>query len=244
MTERMGAAELTARSLYSLVGVALIGLGAAVLLVGGVGVDPFTAMNTGISDRIGLPLGTTQLIANAVLFIGVLLWGRKNIGLGTIINMVLTGYFIGWFSDLLGPLVPDDPSTLGHAVLFAIGLVIFDFGASAYMTAGVGTAPYDAIAPMIVERTSLPYRQVRAVQDIVCVIAAGLLGGSVGIGTVVTAFFNGPLIEHYSTRVHQSLVRRLVMAVTHGHPVGQDAVASKDGDGSSETSTGPTQKEA
>ncbi|MBE8528510.1 hypothetical protein ILP97_65560, partial [Amycolatopsis sp. H6(2020)] len=58
--------EIALRSAYSLVGVAIIGLGAAVMLVGGVGVDPFTALNTGISDLIGWSLGTWQLVANAI----------------------------------------------------------------------------------------------------------------------------------------------------------------------------------
>ena len=124
--------------------------------------------------------------------------------------MILTGYFIGWFADLLRPIVPDDLTMLGHAVFFVIGIIIFDFGASAYMSAGVGTSPYDAIAPIIVKRTGLAYRNVRAVQDILCVLGAWLLGGQVGIGTVTTAFFNGPLIEHYTEKYNKAIVRKLV----------------------------------
>ncbi|GAB3309363.1 hypothetical protein EK0264_08620 [Epidermidibacterium keratini] len=225
--------EIVVRSAYALVGVAVLGLGAAVLLVGGLGVDPFTALNTGISDLIGWDLGTTQLVTNALLFAAVWVFGRNQIGPGTVINMVLTGYFIGWFSDWLAGWVPEERTLFGAAIFFAIGLVIFDFGASAYISAGVGTAPYDAIAPIIVERTSWKYRNVRAVQDLACVAGAVLVGGQVGVGTVVTAFFNGPLIEHYSEKFNSVAVERLVRA-TGGASTAQhrtsDTTQATDGD--------------
>ncbi|GAA1480229.1 hypothetical protein GCM10009624_06690 [Gordonia sinesedis] len=206
----MSGPEVAVRSGYALSGVAILGLGAAVLLVSGTGVDPFTALNTGLADRLGWPLGVTQLSTNLVLFVLVWLFGRGQIGVGTVINMVLTGFFIGWFSRLLDDVVPDSPSTLGTAMLFVVGLVIFDFGASAYISAGVGTAPYDAIAPIVVARTGWRYRGVRAVQDLTCVVLAIGVGGQVGVGTVVTAFFNGPLIEHYSERFNTRAVNALV----------------------------------
>lgn len=204
--------EVLIRSAYALLGVMVIGAGAAILLDGGVGVDPFTALNTGIADHLGWTLGSWQLVANLVLLVAVVLWGRRYIGLGTIINMVLTGYFITWFAALFDPLIPDELGMGGRALFFVIGIAVFDFGASAYMSAGVGTAPYDAIAPIIVDRTGWTYRWVRAVQDLLCVAAGVAVGGAVGAGTIATAFFNGPLIQVYSERVNSVLVARLVDA--------------------------------
>lgn len=74
-------------------------MGSAILRVGQVGVDPYTAANIGISNTIGIDLGTYQLISNAVLFIPMLLWGRQYIGIGSIMNMILVGYFVQWFSE-------------------------------------------------------------------------------------------------------------------------------------------------
>lgn len=180
--KHLSAAEIALRSAYALVGVAVIGLGAAIMLDGGVGVDPFTALNTGISDLIGWSLGTWQLLANAILIVAVVIWGRGYIGVGTVINMVLTGYFITWFSALLDPVIPDDLGLGGKALFFLLGIAVFDFGASAYMSAGVGTAPYDAIAPMIVDKSRFSYRWVRTIQDIITVTAAWLCHGPVGGG--------------------------------------------------------------
>ena len=75
------------RIFWALVGIAVLSLGSAVLRVGQVGVDPYTAANIGISNTLGIDLGTYQLISNAVLFIPMLLWGRQYIGIGSIMNM-------------------------------------------------------------------------------------------------------------------------------------------------------------
>lgn len=209
------------RAVYALAGVVLIGLGAAILQLGGVGLDPYTAMNVGISDRIGWSLGAYQLVSNLVLFIPVLIWGRSYIGVGTIINMVLTGFFIELFAGLLEPLFPPEPTIPVMVVAFVVGILVFDFGASAYTSAGVGTAPYDAIAPMIVERTKHSYTGVRMRQDILVVAIALLLRGPVGIGTVMTAFFNGPLIGFFSRRVNEPVVARLTGDARASHAAGE-----------------------
>ena len=201
--------EFWVRGGYALFGVAVIGLGASILQVGGVGVDPYTALNIGVSDRLGWTLGSYQLLSNIVLFIPVLIWGRRYIGWGSAINMVLTGFFIDLFSAILELFVPDEPSLLVMTVFFVLGAVTFAFGASAYMTADLGTAPYDAIAPMIVDHTGWEYQKVRVPQDILVVASAVFFRGPVGFGTVITAFFNGPLIQFFTKRVNQPVLEKL-----------------------------------
>lgn len=202
--------ERVTRPLYALFGVILIGAGAALMLVGGVGVDPFTAMNEGLSERLGLSLGPVQLVVNLLLLTVVFFTGRHMIGLGTVINMVLVGFLISWFSALFSAVLPEANSLWIQAIYLLVALLIFDFGVSAYICAGSGTAPYDAIAPIVVERMGWAYRYVRWVQDIVVVIIALVLAGPVGLATVITAFFNGPLIEFFTKKFNNPIVAKLV----------------------------------
>ncbi|MEV7974300.1 YitT family protein [Cellulomonas sp. NPDC089187] len=202
--------ERLLRAAWALVGIAVLALGSAALLSAHVGVDPFTAANIGGSSRLGIDLGVYQLAVNAVLLIPVLLWGRRYLGLGTVINMVLTGFFVQWFTAAIDPLVPDPPTHLMQAGLFLVGILLFAAGASAYMTAGIGTAPYDAVAPIVVDHSRFPYRVVRVAQDLVFVGLAVALGGPVGVGTVMTAFFAGPLIDFFTRRVNRPLLGRVV----------------------------------
>lgn len=209
-TARSRVAHLLLRAVWALAGVAVLSLGSAVLLGAHVGVDPFTSANLGVSAHLGVPLGPYQLAVNAVLLVPVLIWGRRYVGLGTVINMVMVGFFVQWFSALLDPLLPDPPGLLLQAGLFLVGIVLFTAGASAYMTAGIGTAPYDAIAPIVVDRTGVRYRVVRVIQDVAFVALAVAFGGPVGVGTVMTAFFAGPLIDFFTTRVNTPLLHRLL----------------------------------
>ncbi len=202
------------RIFWALVGIAVLSLGSAVLRVGQVGVDPYTAANIGISNTIGIDLGTYQLISNAVLFIPMLLWGRQYIGIGSIMNMILVGYFVQWFSDWLDPHFSDNPAAWQKMVMFAIGITLFSYGASLYMTSALGNSPYDSVAPIIVDHSNAPYRVVRVIQDLFFVVLAVIFHGTIGAGTVVTAFFTGPLIETFTEKVNKPLMRKDLTAAS------------------------------
>ena len=82
------------KTLVSFIGVAILSLGTTFLRGGNVGLDPFTAVNTGISNHLGIGLGVYQLSVNLVIFIFIIWLDRKQIGIGTILNMVLVGFEI------------------------------------------------------------------------------------------------------------------------------------------------------
>ncbi|MDO4903060.1 MAG: hypothetical protein Q3959_02240 [Limosilactobacillus sp.] len=193
------------RTLMSFVGIALVSLGAALLRGGKVGLDPFTAVNTGMSEHLKLSLGVYQLSVNLVIFIFVLLLDRKKIGIGTVLNMVLVGFEIQWFSALYTSIFG---TRLNAIIIFSnlvIGLLFFTLGSSMYMGAELGVAPYDAIAPILSNRFHTQYRTIRIAQDILFMIAAYFAAGPVGIGTVIVAFFTGPLITFWDLHVSQPM---------------------------------------
>ncbi|MEZ5214100.1 MAG: hypothetical protein R2692_04785 [Microbacterium sp.] len=106
--------EFVARCVWVVVGVLVIGLGSGLLKAIDVGVDPYTAANIGISTLLGWDLGGYQLLSNLVLFIPMLIWGRKYIGVGSVANMAFTGYAIQFFAGTapitpLAPMIVDAP---------------------------------------------------------------------------------------------------------------------------------------
>lgn len=117
------------------------------------GLDSFTAVNTGISNKLGIGLGVYQLAVNLVIFIFILWLDRKQIGIGTILNMVLVGFEIQWFTTIYHQLFGYRTTFLIVAADTLIGLTLFTLGASLYMAPDLGAAPYDAIAPIITQRT-------------------------------------------------------------------------------------------
>lgn len=202
--------ELIIRSLFALIGVAILAFGAATLRIGQVGLDPYTAANIGIGESLGLSLGVYQLIINIIILGIVFIFGRKFIGIGTVINMVLTGFFIDFYTWIYKDFFTIKINLFSQSILLIVGVLIFTFGASFYMSAKLGNAPYDAIAPIIVERTKRQYRVVRVMQDVLFVVIAFIFGGPVGIGTVINAFFTGPLIDFWNKKVSEPIIEKSV----------------------------------
>lgn len=189
---------LAKRIAFSTIGIVIISLGTTVCRIGGVGVDPFTAMNIGISGILGLSLGVYQLAVNIVLLVLVFIFGRKQIGIGTVINMVFVGFLIDFFTWLLTATLPLDGSMLQAGICLVVGVALFTFGVSTYMNTDLGVAPYDAVAIIVAARTPVPYTPARMGQDVLVTAIAFLVGGPIGVFTVIAAFFTGPLITFWN----------------------------------------------
>lgn len=149
MKKKINGANIAYKTLMSFIGVAILSMGTTFLRGGNVGLDPFTAVNTGISNKLGIGLGVYQLALNLVIFIFILWLDRKQIGIGTILNMVLVGFEIQWFTTIYHQLFGYRTTFLIVAADTLIVLILFTLGASLYMAPDLGAAPYDAIAPII-----------------------------------------------------------------------------------------------
>ena len=190
----------------AVVGVVVLSLGSATLRENGSGLDPYTAANIGIAHHVGLTLGICQLASNGVLFLIVVLTGRSHLGIGTVLNAVLVGFLVQWWSALLHPVLTSANNDIARLTIFVAAILVFAFGAALYLGAGLGASPYDAIAPVIVDHTGWRYRPVRMIQDILFLLIAIATGGPVGVGTIVTAFFSGPLIDFFTRRLVRPVV--------------------------------------
>lgn len=200
--------NLKGKLLFSCLGIVCIALGTSICRVGGVGVDPFTAMNLGLSARIGMDFGTFQLIVNLIILVAVFRFDKYQLGLGTIINMVAVGYLIEFFTWAYH-LLPWQPSGFVSAgVYLVVGTLFFTLGVSLYLKTRMGVAPIDAIAPVIVARTRFTYTPVRMTQDITVAVIAIIAGGPIGVFTIIAAFFTGPLITMWNKVATLRLYRR------------------------------------
>lgn len=209
MTKKYSVSNLVWRTLMSFVGITILSLGTAFLRGGQVGLDPFTATNTGISGHLSMSLGVYQLLANAAIFIFILVMDRHKIGIGTLLNMVLVGFEVQWFIALYQQIFGTHANIIVIISDLIIGLILFTLGASMYMGADLGVAPYDAIAPILSDRLHTQYRTIRIAQDILFMIVAYFVGGPVGVGTVIVAFFTGPLITFWDNHVSLPMRRTI-----------------------------------
>lgn len=195
--------------LWIIVGVFLLGFGGAMLRLSGLGTDPFTCINLGISKVAGILYGTSTIIFNIILFIPMLLWYKKGIGIGMLINMTLLGYisdFCVYMWQKIGVTTVELSNNFFLQCTFLIiGVLIFCFGIAFYVEADLGVAPYDALGQIIELKGNIKFAINRVFTDILSVIIGFALGSTVGIVTVITAFFTGPIVQFYRNLIRKTL---------------------------------------
>jgi len=200
------------RVLMSLCGVIICAISVGIFKIAALGVDPFQSFMAGLDAIIPLKFGILYVITNAVLLLFALIFDRHYIGVATFINLFLLGFITQFTYELLQKIIVN-PSIVVRIICLVVGVVIICFGSAFYMTADLGVSTYDAIA-LIISQTwkKGKFQYVRIITDLVCVILGVLLfllaGGKIlqiptiaGVGTIITAFFMGPLIEFFNVHV-------------------------------------------
>lgn len=199
------------RSLMAIIGITLVSFGAALSQTMSMGLDPFTALNTGASELLGFSLGNYQVVVNTLILVVVFFMKRSLIGWGTFYNMILVGYQIEFFTGLLGGMTEGmDLSFMIRILVTVVAIAIFTLGVAIYTEPDLGAAPYDAIAPILVDKTGWDYKYCRIAQDLLIILGAWLVGGPIGASTFITGFMAGPLIKFFSSKVSKPLLERFV----------------------------------
>lgn len=179
-----------------MVGLVLCGLGIAFMVAADLGLAPWSVLDQGISDRTGIPIGTVSIIVGAVV---LLAWVplRERPGLGTVLNVVVIGLTTD--AALLVLETPDAMAT--RLVYLAVGALLFGPGSGLYIGAGLGPGPRDGLMTGLAARGVGSIRLVRTGIELTALVAGWLLGGSVGLGTVVFAVTIGPNVQFFLPRL-------------------------------------------
>lgn len=172
-------------------GLLMYGISASMLLLAGLGVDPWDVLHQGLSRRLGLGVGTWAIIVSVFV---LLLWIplRQRPGFGTISNLLVVGLTI----DAILATVPAVHGLAARMLVMFGGVVLNGIATGAYIGAGLGPGPRDGLMVGIAGRGH-SIRVVRTCIELTVLLTGWLLGGTVGIGTVVYALGIGP-IAHVS----------------------------------------------
>lgn len=172
------------------------------------GVDPFQCFAQGIWGHFfdeKLSYGTYYMLLSGVMLIVDLFFARKYMGLVTFINMFLTGYIVDITCVMINYFFPS-PVLSVRIVFLLIAVLVMCFSSSLYMTSNMGVSVYDAIPLVITDKSKAPFRFIRVGCDLICVIIGTLSGLMPGMGTIITAFFMGPLIEFFNHNFSEPLL--------------------------------------
>jgi uncharacterized membrane protein YczE len=195
------------RTTIMFMSILIMGFAVSIFSYSGMGVDPFTALNMSVSAKIGIGFGLYQMCVNGVILMLVALTSKKLINLGTIVNMVGVGYVCEFFTKIYDQFLPQEISFVARLVFMALGVFLLSLSASLYFNCNLGVSPYDALGFVMEDNVKIKYKWSRVITDLVCTGVAFALGGPIGIGTVVTAFFMGPIIAFCDTRISQKVLK-------------------------------------
>lgn len=177
------------RLAYLSVGLALFGVGVALIVAADLGSDPWTVLHEGLAEHVP---GTIGQVTVAVSFVLLLIWIplRQRPGIGTLGNAVM----IGLVFDLVYGWLPELDSLPLRAASLLVGIVVVGVGSGFYIGAGLGPGPRDGLMTGFAQY-GLPIKWVRMAVEAAALSVGFLLGGTVGVGTVVFAVTIGPIVH-------------------------------------------------
>lgn len=179
------------RRLFQLyAGLCLYGASSALLLTADLGMEPWGVLHQGLSELTGMTIGVVTTVVGALV---LLLWIplRQRPGLGTVSNVLV----IGFAMDTALAVLPEVHALGVRVPLMVVGIVLNGVATGLYIAAGFGPGPRDGLMTGLHRSTGRSIRLVRTALEVAVVTTGFLLGGTVGVGTLLYAVSIGPLAQ-------------------------------------------------
>ena len=189
----------TKRVILLLIGLTIAHLGVTLFLLADLGSDPFNVLIQGLFRFLPWPgfmtHGYVHMGVSFLIILVLLVVDRSYIRIGTLLCMFLGGPIIDVFTILLGGLINAQSVMALRLVALVAGCVILAFGMTIVIQSKAGTGPNDLVAVVISDKTRWKFGVVRICVDVCFALAGFLLGGTVGLGTIICAFLVGPAAQ-------------------------------------------------
>jgi uncharacterized membrane protein YczE len=182
-------AEVRARLPRLILGLVLCGVGIGAMVQADLGLGPWDVLHQGVADRTGISIGVVTVAVGMVVLLGWIPL-RERLGVGTVLNAILIGLTVDATLAVL-----DTPDSLAMRwLLMLAGPVLFALGSGFYIGAGLGPGPRDGLMTGLARRGH-PVGVVRLGIEVIVLVIGWMLGGTLGVGTVVFAFGIGPMVH-------------------------------------------------
>ena len=170
-------------------GLTIFGLGEGLLIISTIGASPWNVLHQGLALNLGLSVGTWAFLISLIV---LLLWFflDEKIGMGTILNFVIIAIMI----DLTIFLFEAPELWINQFLLCIISVLMVGLGSGIYLIARLGPGPRDGLMTGFQKKTGFPIASIRGGIEIIVVLCGWLLGGTIGLGTLLYALGVGPSI--------------------------------------------------
>lgn len=186
------------------IGQILCGIGIGFFLYANLGSDAASVLMDGISYSLDISFGTAAALLNIIILVIVFFIDKSYIHIASLTAIFINGYVADLTAALLNALPLADGLIL-RVVFMLIGLILLAIGVAIYVRANLGVGAVDLLAEIISDRSNLRYGLVRNGTDFLFIILGGLLGGTIGLGTIVSVLLLGQLIDIVRRRLELAL---------------------------------------
>lgn len=197
--------EKSIKILWAIIGVLLIAFGVAFNAAIMLGNDPIGILYDGVRDFANLSeaqFGTAVYIVNIAVAVIVFIFGRQYINIGTFIYMIPYGFFVDLGTNIYARFLHTDVFLLRCLVL-VLGCILLYIGVAMFITVKIGLDPFTGLVMVIKDRLQWSFGKTKITFDFVLIIIGYLLGGTLGLITVITAFVGGPCIDFIQKRINK-----------------------------------------
>ena len=174
-------------------GLFVFSVGTVCILNARIGVAPWDVFHQGVSRLTGITVGRASIFMG-VIIVALDIYLGQPIGWGSIANMLLIGTFIDLL--MLGNNVPSFEGFFPSLILLLIGIVFHGLGVFLYIAVGWGAGPRDGLMVVLMKKTGKSVRLIKSVIEVFAVSIGYLLGGNLGVGTIIVAFLSGPIWQY------------------------------------------------
>ena len=193
------------KCLYALIGLFLICNGVAFNAMAKLGNDPVGIFYDGIRNSLGLDpsqLGIASNIINILLVVVIFFIGRKYINIGTILYLVPYGLFVDIGTRIFSKIFVSD-ILVSNIIASILGCCLIYMGVAIYIHVNIGLDPMIAIAMMVSEKFNLEFKKAKIFFDISLIVIGVVLGGGLGIVTLITCITAGPTIQYFGNVINK-----------------------------------------
>ena len=183
----------------------LVGIAVALFLASGLGSDSIGLLCDGIRHVLPISFGNASLLYNLLIIVLAFCIAKENLGLGTVVYALVSGYFIDFYGYVIEVLKVNENVMAVRILSFIIGQCCLSLGRAILIRLKLGMNALDAVLYKIQEKSKLPYAGLRTACDISYVILGTLMGGTFGIGTICSVLLTGTMVSKIIKIIEKSI---------------------------------------
>lgn len=208
--------EIVLRLVILFIGLVIAHLGVTLFLLANLGADPFNVLIQGLFRQIDNSInlswithGRVHMCICFLIIIALLIIDRSYVKIGTLVCMFCGGPIIDAFTIILQPIINSESGMILRIIANVLGCVILAYGMTIVIKSDAGTGPNDLVAVVISDKSKGKFSIIRVIVDVCFALIGFLLGGTIGVGTVICAFLVGPVAGVFLP-INERIIKKIV----------------------------------